>query len=151
MSKHIAPRGTRYLERTAAEPPAGSIVMLEGPTGTAYQRLFSTERWHSTTQGISVSFSWAELRSRAARQGAYPVLLVFEAPSEDDLPDGLSPASVKQQQEIDELVQATGAPVDSLAARTRSEAASLLITLRAYAKEKGVAQPSGLAGGSCRG
>jgi hypothetical protein len=31
------------------EPPRGSVVLTEGPTGTAWQRFNSDGRWHSTT------------------------------------------------------------------------------------------------------
>ena len=69
--------------RADAEPPAGSVVMLEGLTGTAYQRLFSTDRWHSVTLGLSTSFSWAELGEKVTgRDGAKPILLVHEAPED---------------------------------------------------------------------
>lgn len=134
--KSIAPKGTRYLELTAREPSPGSVILLEGPTGTAYQHLFSTGRWHSSTQGLSTGYTWAEIKKKASRDGAYPMLLVFAAPDDDDaLPNGLAPAGAAQLAEIEELVQLTGAPVDTLQPRTRSEAAALLLTLRAYRDE----------------
>lgn len=34
---------------TYDEPPAGSIISTNGPTGTAWQRHYSDGLWHSTT------------------------------------------------------------------------------------------------------
>lgn len=84
------------MKIATTEPSLGSIVLLEGPTGTAYQRLFSTGLFHSTTKGIDKGFTFAELEERAGRPGAVPILLVHEvdadgepilppAPSVDDV------------------------------------------------------------------
>lgn len=146
---------TLILPVAKSEPAPGSIVLLEGPTGTAFQRLFSTDRWHSVIQGMSLSFSWAELQKRAGRPGAYPILLVLdgkaaalakitgdEVDGQQGLPLGLAGASdlagatEAQRQEIAQLVQRTGAPVDVNAPRSRAEAAGLLLTLRAFAAER---------------
>lgn len=41
------------------EPPRGSVVMTQGPTGTAWQRFYGDGRWHSTT---GKSTTWDKLR-----------------------------------------------------------------------------------------
>lgn len=74
----------RFISVREPEPPAGSVVLLEGLTGTAYQRLFSTGRWHSVTKGLTVSYTWAELAARVTgRDGAKPMLLAYSAPDND--------------------------------------------------------------------
>jgi hypothetical protein len=55
-----------HAELAANEPPPGSIVMSQGPTGTAWQRLNSTGRWHSVT---GKSTTWAKL-TLGDRQGS---------------------------------------------------------------------------------
>lgn len=40
------------------EPPCGSVVMAHGNEGTAWQRWYSDEKWHSTTGDVS---SWSDL------------------------------------------------------------------------------------------
>ena len=59
------------------EPPACSVVMVHGSTGTAYQRLLSDGLWHSTT-GRTVT--WDELVAIAGPRG--PVLLTDVADSD---------------------------------------------------------------------
>ena len=127
-----------FLTRDAEQPPAGSVVLLEGPSGTAYQRLHSSGRWSSTTNSREVT--WADLQARTDRQGAFPVLLVHNAETcRVALPGPVDPsaASAAQLAEIAELVHRTGAPVQAHAPRTRAGAAALLLTLRAYAKDRG--------------
>lgn len=44
-----------------SEPGCGSVVMLHGDTGTAWQRLFIDMQWHSTTGQVT---DWDDLNSR---------------------------------------------------------------------------------------
>lgn len=48
-------------ESTIEEPPAGSVVMLHGDGGTAYQRHYSTGRWHSASEPEGLQ--WHEVLS----------------------------------------------------------------------------------------
>lgn len=120
-----------FLARSAPEPPVGSVVLVEGVTGTAYQRLFSTGRWHSAPVGAAGSLSWEALQAKTERPGALPLILVHEAP-EDSTP----PASAEALHEAAELLRSTGAPAQLTPSMTRADVAGLLITLRAYAKER---------------
>ena len=118
-----------FLARTAPEPPAGAVVMLEGSTGTAYQRLFSTSNWHSTTNP-GVPRRWSELQAKAERRGAQPILLIH-------LPaDEPNPATAEQLHEAARLIADTGAPVTLTPSMSRADVAALLLTLRAYAESK---------------
>jgi hypothetical protein len=67
------------LQEGAAEPPAGSLVLTEGPAGTAWQRLHSTGDWHSST---GRQLPWRDLERKTTRPGAWPLLLVY-VPGED--------------------------------------------------------------------
>jgi hypothetical protein len=58
------------------EEHPGSIVMTDGEWGTAWQRHFSTGRWHPTRGGGSKS--WAELLARRN------LVLVYSAPPRED-------------------------------------------------------------------
>lgn len=53
------------------QPEPGSVVMIDGPHGVAWQRFFSDGKWHSTT-GATRSFR-SIMRQRN-------VLLVYSAP-----------------------------------------------------------------------
>lgn len=48
-------------ELRANQPPVAAVVLLEGPTGTAWQRLASTGIWHSTTGRRA---GWSEIVKR---------------------------------------------------------------------------------------
>lgn len=66
----------RSLLPTDPEPSHGSVLLSEGPTGTAWQRHHNDGRWHSTS---GRSLTWDELLARvASRRGALPLLLVHE-------------------------------------------------------------------------
>lgn len=67
------------LRRNAPEPPPGSVVLTEGPSGTAYQRFHSDGSWHSTASGLTRSFDWEALQRKTDRDGAFPLLLVHDA------------------------------------------------------------------------
>lgn len=58
------------------EPPEGSVILLHGDTGTAYQRLFSTGMWHPTNGGAAIT--WAEVWQKGTS-----VVLIHLAPEED--------------------------------------------------------------------
>lgn len=64
-----------FLPRNAPELPRGSVVLVEGPSGTAYQRQHSTGVWHSATRVAT----WSELQSRTDRPGAFPLIVVHDA------------------------------------------------------------------------
>jgi len=55
------------------EPSRGSVVMTDGPTGTAWQRHHKDDGWHSTA-GITQTWEYVSERE--------PVLL-FEAPTRE--------------------------------------------------------------------
>jgi hypothetical protein len=55
------------------EPPCGSVVLLHGTTGTAYQRQFSTSAWQPANGGVSLR--WEQLFDHGRRP-----LLVYRAP-----------------------------------------------------------------------
>lgn len=57
------------------EPEPGSVVLLHGLRGTAYQRHSSDGLFHPTTDSPPVTF--AELESHARRDGR-PLLLVHD-------------------------------------------------------------------------
>ena len=61
---------------TREEHP-GSIVMTDGEWGTAWQRHFSTGRWHPTRGGGSKT--WAELLARRN------LVLVYSAPPREEM------------------------------------------------------------------
>ena len=54
-----------HKELVANEPPRGSVVMTEGPTGTAWQRFHNDGRWHSTS-GKSAPWHRLVLNDRPA-------------------------------------------------------------------------------------
>lgn len=60
-----------------AEPPHGSVVMVHGPTGTAYQRHFGSGRWHATGDGGSPR-SWEDVLALSS----LPVIIIYRAPKE---------------------------------------------------------------------
>lgn len=45
--------------RTMRQPPEGSVVLAHGEEGTAWQRLHTDGRWHSTT---GKTMTWDELQ-----------------------------------------------------------------------------------------
>lgn len=65
-----------HTELLLHEPPPSSIIIAEGPTGTAWQRFRSDGSWHSTTGRRS---TWDALMSRD-RPGSR-VRLVYVPPS----------------------------------------------------------------------
>lgn len=73
------PPGPGGLPVSRPQPPRGSVVLTEGPRGTAWQRFFSDGRWHSVT---GKSTSWERLL-RADRPGA-PVLVVYTPPADSN-------------------------------------------------------------------
>lgn len=59
------------------EPPPGSVVLRDGWTGTAYQRLFSNpEIWASVGRGI---MNWHQLM-QTNRPGSGALRLIYVAP-----------------------------------------------------------------------
>lgn len=71
-------RGKRLLteDNFGYEPMPGSIVMTEGQHGTAWQRHFNDEMWHSTVGRQVVR--WEQLLERRS------VVLVYDAPKRRD-------------------------------------------------------------------
>lgn len=61
-----------------AQPPKGSIVLTDGPRGTAWQRHYSDGLWHSSTGRTK---TWASLQSYA-RRFAMPLIHIY-TPEED--------------------------------------------------------------------
>ena len=59
----------------APEPPCGSVVLLHGPTGTAYQRFHSGGLWYGAGQERGVP--WAAL---CRRGGHRTPLVIYRAP-----------------------------------------------------------------------
>ena len=43
---------------TMEEPTPGSVVLVMGPTGTAWQRYFTTGEWHRCGGGRPRSWGW---------------------------------------------------------------------------------------------
>jgi hypothetical protein len=55
------------------EPPHGSVVLLNGVTGTAWQRHYTDGLWHSTAH--AVPYTWANLLdTRAVRANGIHVI-----------------------------------------------------------------------------
>lgn len=83
----LAARGTREHRvehlpnpQPEDEPPHGSVILLNGPTGTAWQRHYRDGLWHPTT--INASYPWAHLLdTRAVR--ATGILVIHRAPDQD--------------------------------------------------------------------
>lgn len=69
-------RGERYPE-SDPEPHPGSVVLTEGPFGTAWQRHFSDGLWHSTRGGRSSGRTWEWL------SGKRNLFLAYDAPLRD--------------------------------------------------------------------
>lgn len=57
------------------EPPAGSIVLVQGRTGTAFQHFHSDHLWHGATGRV---VTWEELVKREIEQGRGAPLLVYD-------------------------------------------------------------------------
>lgn len=58
------------------EPPHGSVIMAEGPTGTAFQRFFNDGLYHGTN-GKVVKFDYFTKRYNPARTGDF---ILYTAP-----------------------------------------------------------------------
>ena len=58
------------------EPTYGSVVMIYGPTGTAYQRFYRDGLWHGTNGDLR---TFAELR---AMDPGHPLIVIHNAPDE---------------------------------------------------------------------
>jgi hypothetical protein len=56
------------------EPPRGSVVLTEGPQGTAWQRFRSDGRWHSVT---GKNTSWERLLRSDTPDS--PLLVIYVA------------------------------------------------------------------------
>lgn len=68
----------RYARReVTTEPPHGSVVLTQGPTGTAWQRHYSDGLWHSTTGKVG---TW-DVVVAAGRSPIFPILI---APVENE-------------------------------------------------------------------
>lgn len=65
-----------YMTHSDPEPPEGSVVLIHGDTGTAYQRLYRTGMWHPTSGAISLD--WAELWQKSDQ-----IILIHAAPKEN--------------------------------------------------------------------
>lgn len=60
--------------------PEGSVVLVHGPTGTAYQRLFADGRYHSTTHKDR-SFEDLNEVAKEHRDPARPLIAIHVAPA----------------------------------------------------------------------
>lgn len=58
------------------EPTYGSVVLVLGPTGTAYQRFFSDGLWHGTNGKVR---TFAELLTIPSSE----MIVIHNAPDED--------------------------------------------------------------------
>lgn len=63
-------------EDQSHEPHPASVVLVNGPTGTAWQRYFSDGLWHSVRGGRGRT--WTEMLERQRN-----MILIFDAPKED--------------------------------------------------------------------
>lgn len=84
----MATQHPRAFPTVTSEPPAGSIVMSEGDTGTAHQRFYSDGLWHSTS---GKTRTWAQLVALTERPGAFHLGLVYRAPDDEPL-EGSTPS-----------------------------------------------------------
>lgn len=66
---------TEVLSYNDFEPVHGSVIMTQGPSGTAWQRLFNDGLWHSTT---GYTKTWADIQRLAARH-KMPAILLHDA------------------------------------------------------------------------
>lgn len=57
------------------EPDLGSVVLVGGPTGAAWQRQHSTGKWHSTDDRVR---PWRSLLKRRN------LVLAYEAPAREE-------------------------------------------------------------------
>ena len=63
------------------EPPAGSVVLAHGETGTAYQRFFSDGLWYAAGAPRDLGgLTWEKL----TRLSFHPLLIIYVAPSDPD-------------------------------------------------------------------
>lgn len=56
------------------EPARGSVILLFGSTGTAYQRFFNGGRWHGVNGKI---YAWSQLLDMG------PITVIHEVKEED--------------------------------------------------------------------
>jgi hypothetical protein len=71
------------LTAQSPEPSAGSVVMTDSMTGTAWQRFYSDSKWHSVTGEVR---EWADLFvNKAGRPRAVHLILDAEAHLESAL------------------------------------------------------------------
>ena len=83
VQKHyIAKMDAEVVELLATEPPAGSVVLLHGNAGTAWQRLAKGGMWHSATSAAvhPHGVNWIYLN----QQGRKPI--VIHVPSQVGTP-----------------------------------------------------------------
>lgn len=60
------------------QPPPGSVVMVNGPTGTAYQRFYSTGLW--VRAGNADQYTWTQVKEMPG--SSYPPILIYVPPEE---------------------------------------------------------------------
>lgn len=61
------------------EPECGSVVLVKGMYGTAWQRFFSTERWHPVRGNYSLS--WEQMLASPLTNRN--LVLVYDAPKRE--------------------------------------------------------------------
>ncbi len=68
----------RPIHTLEEEPGQGSVLLTDGPEGTAWQRFVSDGHWHSVTGKVE---DWETLRLTSqtrASKGMSPAFLVYE-------------------------------------------------------------------------
>lgn len=69
---------THEIDRNAPEPAEGSVVLINGETGTAYQRLFSDGLWWPASNSKHRRGRTWDVVTR--KNGSDPVILLHNAP-----------------------------------------------------------------------
>lgn len=90
------------------EPPRGSIVIRDGLSGTAYQRLHSDGRWHPTTGSVVVDWEYFTRRASPSLAGDYLLLVGEPREHEDAFEDAVQHAMKTDHLAFGHLL--TGAP-----------------------------------------
>jgi hypothetical protein len=79
----------RPVARDGVEPPPGSVVLIHSTTGTAAQRFYDDELWHTVT-GQVVEFEDLFVRAGNTDLPPVDVFLIYTAPEEPTPPRALN-------------------------------------------------------------
>lgn len=69
---------SNIIKPTDPEPALGSVIMVEGETGTAYQRFYSDGLYHGTNGRVAHYDLIKEHIRRHHEEGGSPVLLIHD-------------------------------------------------------------------------